>query len=100
VREGVRGLPLFLIGPPTPTQLGAALTESSDAWIAEMLKQHLTQTEQDLETRERIHNQRRHIAELERSGRPTTVARKILETLLQTLAQHERGRLSGDLGYD
>jgi hypothetical protein len=54
-------------------------------------------TEQHLiETRERILNQIRVIAELERSGRPTTVARKILETLLQTQALHARGCEPGD----
>jgi hypothetical protein len=66
-----------------------------------MLKPHPPQTERSLiETRELVLHQRRHIAELERSGRPTTMARKILETLLQPLTQHERARLSRDLGYD
>jgi hypothetical protein len=67
----------------------------------ELLEQHLADTERRLvEIGERILQQSQAIAELKRTWQPTTVARSVLETLLQKRAQHEgtRERLRKELG--
>jgi hypothetical protein len=67
----------------------------------ELLEQHLAETERRLvEIEERIVQQSRAIAELKRTWQPTTVARSILETLLQKRTQLDaiRDRLRKELG--
>jgi hypothetical protein len=69
----------------------------------ELLEQHLAETERRLvEIEERIVQQSRAIAELKRTWLPATVARSVLETLLQKRTQLEatRNRLRKELGYD
>jgi hypothetical protein len=69
----------------------------------ELLEQHLAETERLLvEIEERIIQQSRAIAELKRTWQPATVARSVMETLLQKRTQLEaaRDRLHKELGYE